>query len=253
MSTDENAATPPESGPFARDEAREPQRLLREAVTATLATLDRETGHPFASLVALATTPHGAPLMLLSDLARHTRNLAADPRASLMVAEKPRGADALTAPRLTILGTARRTTHEIALTRFISRHPTAADYAGFNDFAMFGLAVETGHLVAGFGRISTIPPERLSERSAEADALAAVETEIVRHMNEDHADVIRLYWAATGAAPDDAVRLAGLDPWGCDLVGTAIGRRVYFPAPVMTADQVRRALIDLATRARQRV
>ncbi|MFZ4808417.1 MAG: HugZ family protein [Hyphomicrobiaceae bacterium] len=252
MSTDEKASVPPEFDPFARDAAREPQRLLREAMTATLATRDQETGHPFASLVALATAPDGTPLMLLSNLARHTRNLDADPRASLLVADKPFGVDALTAPRLTILGTAQRTPKAAALQRFVSRHPAAADYAGFADFTTYVLTATAGHLVAGFGRISAITASRLTDPAADAGALAAVEADIVRHMNEDHADAVRLYWAATGAAPEETVRLAGIDPWGCDLVGASTGRRIQFPAPLTTAEQAHRQLIELAQIARQR-
>ena len=78
--------------------------LLRATRAGTLATLDRNSGHPFASLVNVATDSDGAPLILVSRLATHTANLEVDGRASLLLAETGKG-DALTHPRLTVLGT----------------------------------------------------------------------------------------------------------------------------------------------------
>ena len=86
---------------FSGEEAR---NLLRRARTATLGTLNADDGIPYASLVNVATDVRGWPLILVSTLAWHTRNLLADPRASLMVAEVPATGDALTGPRVTVMG-----------------------------------------------------------------------------------------------------------------------------------------------------
>ena len=83
---------------FSAEEAR---NLLRRARTGTLATFNADDGTPYASLVNLATDVRGCPLILVSTLAWHTRNLQADPRASVMVAEIPPDGDALTGPRVT--------------------------------------------------------------------------------------------------------------------------------------------------------
>src|SRR6187399_446138 len=77
--------------------------LLRATRAGTLATLDRNTGHPFASLVNVATDTDGAPLILVSKLATHTANLEIDGRASLLFAATGKG-DPLAHPRLTVLG-----------------------------------------------------------------------------------------------------------------------------------------------------
>jgi putative heme iron utilization protein len=130
-------------------------RLLAGAKMATLATLG-DGGYPVASLVAVAARENGAPLLLLSRLALHTRNLAADPRASLLLrneaAEEPM-ADA----RVTLIGKMSALVEPSARARFLARHPEAAVYIDFADFGFYTLAIETAHLVAGFGRIVDIP------------------------------------------------------------------------------------------------
>jgi len=129
--------------------------LLSKAPRASLATLTA-TGAPYASLVLTADDGAGAPLLLLSELAEHTKNLARDPRASLLVENDEQAGDPLAAPRATFLGEAARVDDTAAKASFIARHPSAADYAGFKDFALYRLAIARIHLVAGFGRIDWI-------------------------------------------------------------------------------------------------
>ncbi|MGH6969708.1 MAG: HugZ family protein [Stellaceae bacterium] len=129
--------------------------LLSKAPRASLATLTT-TGAPYASLVLTADDGAGAPLLLLSDLAEHTKNLARDPRASLLVENGEQAGDPLAAPRATFLGDAARVDDAAAKASFVARHPSAATYAGFKDFALYRLAVTRVHMVAGFGRIDWI-------------------------------------------------------------------------------------------------
>jgi len=129
--------------------------LLRRAPRASLATLT-ETGAPYASLVLTADDGSGAPLLLLSDLAEHTKNLKRDPRASLLVESAEGSNDVLAAARATFLGEAARVADDAAKAAFVTRHPSAAGYAAFNDFALYRFAVARIHLVAGFGRIDWI-------------------------------------------------------------------------------------------------
>ena len=128
---------------------------------ATLATLSAE-GAPFASYVVTAPAIDLSPLMLLSRLAQHTKNLDRDPRASLLfVREAEPGDETLTASRLTLTG---RCTTEIdpsAKQRFLDRHPDAARYSEFADFSLYRFEVESGYLVAGFGRIVSLTREEL--------------------------------------------------------------------------------------------
>jgi putative heme iron utilization protein len=136
------------------------QELIQEAVgaggVATLATLTAE-GAPFASYVLTAPDQHGAPLMLLSRLAVHTKNLERDARASLLYVRRPAsGEEAMTAVRVTLTGRALKEDEEDARRRYIARHPDAARYAGFSDFSVYRFEIIAAHLVAGFGRIVTL-------------------------------------------------------------------------------------------------
>ena len=132
--------------------------LLRDARRAGLATLDA-SGAPYASLVLVADDGAGAPILLLSDLAEHTKNLKSDPRASILVEPVATSGDPLAAARATFKGTIARFEDEPARARFVERHPSAAMYAGFKDFALYRMTVERIHLVAGFGRIDWISRE----------------------------------------------------------------------------------------------
>ena len=135
---------------------REARILLRRARTGTLASLNAEGGTPYASLVNVATDIEGQPLILVSTLAWHTRNLLADGRASLMVAEPPASGDALTGPRVTVMGRFVPSELEQVRRRYLARHPQAALYAGFGDFSFWRMEPELAHAVAGFGRIETL-------------------------------------------------------------------------------------------------
>lgn len=144
------------------------RNLLSKAPHASLATLTA-TGAPYASLVLTADDGAGAPLLLLSDLAEHAKNLARDPRASLLVASADDAGDPLAAPRATFLGDALRDDDNAAKAAFVARHPSAATYAGFKDFALYRLRIARVHLVAGFGRIDGISGDQYrSATSAKA-------------------------------------------------------------------------------------
>lgn len=126
--------------------------LFRQAERAALATL-AEGGSPYASLVLVAEAKDGAPVLLISDLAEHAKNLQRDPRGALLVDGTLGLADPLTGPRVTLMGRLAKHPDPTLKARFVARHPSAATYAGFGDFAAWRMAVERAHLVEGFGRI----------------------------------------------------------------------------------------------------
>ncbi|HUN51591.1 MAG TPA: pyridoxamine 5'-phosphate oxidase family protein, partial [Candidatus Sulfotelmatobacter sp.] len=130
------------------------RRLIRSQNTATLATnLAAGDGWPYASLVLTACDHDGSPLLLISGLAEHTKNITADPRVSLLFDGTAGLADRLTGARATVLGRAERSQEPHHRERFLARHPSAAMYAGFGDFAFYRVSIARTHLVAGFGRI----------------------------------------------------------------------------------------------------
>jgi heme iron utilization protein len=234
-----------ESGTIAR-------RLIRGCDRAALATI--LDGRPYASLVITACEMDASPLLLLSDLAQHSKNLVADPAVSLLFDGTAEYPDPLTGPRLTLLGRAERCDDPRAAARFAARHPSSAGYAGFADFHLYRVAVERGHLVAGFGRISWVEREEL-QFTAGAAALAAAETEIVEHMNTDHADAVMLYAEKLLRRCGAGWRMTGIDPEGIDLrrhmdQGGETAR-LDFARPVLNPAQARTALVELVKMVRQ--
>jgi putative heme iron utilization protein len=211
------AADNPDRGAAAR-------RLMRSCGHVALAT--SLAGHPYVSLVASACEPDARPLLLLSDLAQHTQNLLADPLVSLLFEDTGNHPDPLAGPRLTLLGRAERSDDPRAAARFAARHPASAGYAGFADFHLYRVAIERGHLVAGFGRIAWIEAEHLRFQG-EASALAEAEAEIVGHMNEGHADAIALYAERILGRQGADWRITGIDPEGVDLRRPPRGARSW--------------------------
>jgi hypothetical protein len=207
-------------------------------------------GAPYASLVLIAADLDASPLLLLSDLAQHSRNIAFDPRVSLLIDGTAGYRDPLTGPRLTVIGQAKAIEEPRLLARFTAHHPTSAAYSGFADFRLYRVAVERGHLVAGFGRIHWIERRDLLF-AADTAALAAAEPEILRHMNEHHADAVADYAQALLGRAGTDWRMTAIDPEGADLQRDGETVRLDFPAPVLTPAAARAVLVELAQKARK--
>jgi putative heme iron utilization protein len=139
----------------------DPRALMRAQATAALGTV--MDGAPYVSLVLVALDADGSPLMLLSRLAQHTKNLLADPRVSLLFDGTAGLEDPLAGARLTVLGTAAPCPDPQALGRYLARHPSAEMYAGFGDFDLYRVTIARGHSVAGFGKIAWIEAAALLE------------------------------------------------------------------------------------------
>ncbi|MFQ5959433.1 MAG: HugZ family protein, partial [Alphaproteobacteria bacterium] len=226
------------------------RRLLRAATTAALATVARDAGGwPYASLVLVAADHDATPILLLSDLAEHSRNIAADDRVSLLVAGTAGRDDPLTGPRLGVQGRAVTSDEPRHRARFLARHPSAEAYAGFADFRVWRIAVESAHLVAGFGRIHDLVAHDLMGDAPET--LIEAEAGILEHMNADHADAVAACVRALLGAPAQGARLVGIDPEGCDIRAGARLLRLDFERPVADPREAREALADLARQARE--
>lgn len=139
--------------------------VLSDMSSASLGTLG-ENGTPFVTLVNVASARLPAIVMLMSDLAAHTKNVTRDPRCSLLIAGESEGEDALAGPRLTLVGKAvrvERGADSAERDAFLKRHPASAMYADFGDFAFWRFECESAHLVAGFGRVRHFTPDQLAE------------------------------------------------------------------------------------------
>jgi heme oxygenase (biliverdin-IX-beta and delta-forming) len=225
------------------------KKLLREGRSGALATLMPGSGDPYCSLVNFATEADGSPLLLISKLAVHTKNILADPRISLMVDERKPG-DPLQGARVMLMGKAAATTDPDARRRYLARQPEAEMFADFPDFSFYRIALKGAHLVAGFGRIVDLKPQDVLTPVADAGDLVAAETDIVAHMNEDHADTCRLYATRLLGAPDGAWRCVGCDPEGLELQLDRTALRLTFPQRVRAPGVLRQLLKQMADQAR---
>ncbi len=228
--------------------------LLRATRAGTLATLDRNSGHPFASLVNVATDMDGAPLILVSKLATHTANLEVDGRASLLLAETGKG-DALAHPRLTVLGTfapvATDSDEDPRIRRrFLARHPKSELYAGFGDFAFWRMSVTSAHLNGGFARAADLAAADVLTDLTGAQGLIDAEADAIAHMNADHAEACRLYATRLLGAADGDWPCVGIDPEGLELQRGQTALRLFFPQRVTGPGPLRSTLKQLADAAR---
>jgi putative heme iron utilization protein len=229
--------------------------LLRSIRAGALGTLDRNTGHPFCSLVTVATDVDGAPLVLTSRLSSHTANLEADGRASVLLAQTGKG-DPLAHPRLTVLGTfapiARETADDARVRRrFLARHPKAELYAGFGDFSFWRMQVASAHLNGGFARAADLTAADVLTDVTGADEMVAAEEGAVAHMNADHPDAIELYAVDLLGEAEGPWRISGLDPEGADLILGDRTARLMFKERVTSSGALRQALVALAKEARE--
>lgn len=273
--------------------AAQARRMIRAADRASLATVLREPpdatedpnssenrGWPYVSFVLNACDHDGAPLLLLSDLADHSRNIRDDNRVSLLFSPKGKpgdnkegdmvevgteaGAEAesrddpLSHPRFSLLGRLEEYPAAHSRQRFLARHPASADYAGFGDFRIYRLNPSRGRLVAGFGRAVWIEGDCLLYDGESGD-LREREAAIVAHMNADHGDAIRHYAETLlGRTPLSAAKkgappwlMTGVDAEGCDLRRGGETARLDFMHPVAGAEEMRAELVRLAGKTDQ--
>jgi putative heme iron utilization protein len=223
--------------------------LMRQARSGALATLMAGSSDPYCSLVNVASAADGTPLLLISRLAVHTRNILADPRVSLMLDERKAG-DPLEGARVMLMGVAARTDSAAARRRYLAQQPEAEAFAGFADFSFYEVKLKGAHLVAGFGRIVDLAPTDLLADLVGAEALVAAEADVLAHMNADHADACRLYATRLLGAADGDWRCVGCDPEGLDLQCGRTALRLPFPQRVTQPGVLRAVLRQMAEQAR---
>jgi hypothetical protein len=233
------------------DPARLARSLLRRSRQGALATLMAGSGNPYCSLVNVASHADGSPILLISRLALHTRNILDDPRVSLMLDERAEG-DPLEGARIMLSGRAEEAgaDRELLRRRYLNAHPSAQAFVGFGDFSFFRILPDGAHLVAGFGRIVDLSPEQFLTDISDAGALLEAEQGAIEHMNIDHRDAVNLYATRLLGAQPAEWRCTGCDPDGIDLQAGAKTLRLDFPERVTGPGELRRMLVRLADEAR---
>src|SRR5438552_12683337 len=236
------------------DAARLARSLLRRRRQGALATLTADSGDPYCSLVNVASYADGSPILLISRLALHTKNILADSRVSLMLDERAEG-DPLEGSRIMLAGRADEAGADdlpVLRRRYLNAHPSSKAFVNFNDFSFFRIRPSGAHLVAGFGRIVDLKPELFLTDISDAGALLEAEQGAIDHMNADHRDAMNLYATVLlGAGPADW-RCTGCDPDGMDMQAGAAVLRLDFPERVTSGAALRKTLVRLADEARAR-
>jgi len=177
-------------------------------------------------LVLVACSNDATPILLMSDLAEHTRNISRDPRASVLIDGTAGSKDAMTGPRVTLLGHIRADDDPGLGRRYLARHPSAGLYAGFGDFRFYRFEIVRAHLVAGFGKIHRVEGAKIAsprwldrDEAALIDWLAPQATAIAQRLILEREN-------------DGDCQVIGADPDGIDLMIAHRVRRYQFPAPV---------------------
>lgn len=226
--------------------------LLRRSRQGALATLMAGNGDPYCSLVNVASDCDGSPILLISQLALHTQNILSDPRVSLMLDERTLG-NPLEGLRIMLAGKAEQAAENLAANlrrRYLNAHPDSEAFVNFKDFSFFRIRPAGAHLVAGFGAIADLTPERLLTDISNAAALLDAEQDALEHMNADHRDAMNLYATRLLGAKDADWRCTGCDPDGLDMRDGTHALRLDFPRRVATPDALRQVLKEFAAEAR---
>lgn len=237
--------------PSAAEEAR---TIAASTNTATLASLTA-TGDPWASFVTYGLL-EGSPVLCVSQLAEHGRNLTGDPRASLSITAPGGGTDPLASSRITLAGVVERPTgRELdgAREAHVDAVPAAKFYIAYSDFSLWVLRVQRVRWVGGYGRMDSATAAEYA--AASPDPVRPLAAGAVEHLNADHADSLAQMARVLGGYPDtESAECTGVDRYGLDLkVHTPRGAaytRVGFGRRLASADELRSAAAELGRRAR---
>ena len=239
--------------------AERTRTLLHLNSLATLSTLSRkQPGFPFGSLMPYAFDPTGRPLFLISNMAMHTQNIKADPRASLFVTQPAADGDPLGAARATLIGNILQVPEEDRLAvreLYLARHENSSYWVDFADFSFFRMDVLDLYYVGGFGVMGWVTADDYTR--AAPDPLSAESGGILAHMNADHTDAMILLARTHSQLEAIEASMTAVDRLGFHLrLRTADGMkgtRINFPNEVRTSTETRTALVEMVRQARKHI
>lgn len=242
-------------------QGEEVRALVQSERNAMLGTISQKfAGWPFGSIAPYALTGAGEPLILISEIAEHTRNLRADARVSLLIQDSNALADPQAGARVTLMGYAMPVSApylEDASRRYSLRFPNSASYFQAHDFSLFQIKTSKARFIGGFGEIYWLDAEEITDAAADSnlDPLAEQVLSICGHMNEDHPDALRLYAAAFAETQAESARMIQVDSHGFDMIALADSAhkhlRINFPSPVARTEEVRAVMVEMVRNARQ--
>jgi len=209
-------------------------------------------GFPFGSMMPYAADDLGRPIFFISSMAMHTHNLRQDPRASLLITQPDISGDPLGAARLTLLGDTKEVPAAEVKELYLSRYENAKFWQDYSDFAYYRLQVSALYFIGGFGVMGWISAEDYA--GAPPDPLAQAAPGIIRHMNNDHADALRMIARQFADEDADEASMTAVDRLGFQLrlkSGDRIhGRRVAFAREVRNTEDARAVFIEMVRQAK---
>jgi hypothetical protein len=226
------------------DEAR---RFTRGQTSGVLSTISKRLeGFPFGSVSPFILDHAGRPVILISDIAEHTKNIIADPRVSIIV--QPYSTDMQVTGRVTLIGRAERLEDKDSLgPRYLRYFPQAEGYFSMHDFHFYRIEPVRLRWIGGFGRIYWVDPEAYL---AAAGTLAEAEQGILAHMNADHADILRDCCRQMHCIETETAEMIGIDPDGFDARAGDRLLRFEFDSAITSAEEARTVLVALARKCR---
>lgn len=231
---------PQPSAPLAR-------KLIRARNFGVLGTHSHDVpGYPFGSITPYVLDRQGQPMILISTLAQHTKNIAQDNKVSLTVWEDT-DADPQSVGRVTWIGDAEKITADAAeaQARYITYMPSAAGHFGAHDFALYRIQLKRLRYIGGFGAIFWVERDPMLA----PDPLAGAEAGILQHMNDDHSAALVKYCLAFKNLTVAAAKMVGIDELGFDVIADDRRLRFEFEQPVTTPEEVRAAMVAMSRAA----
>ncbi len=218
------------------------RRLLLESSFGVLSTVSLDLpGYPFGSVTPYCTDRMCRPIIYISHIAQHTKNIVADSRVSLTVIEKSTSDDVQAQGRVTCIADAKQieTGNEDVRERYFRYFPAARQYERTHGFTFFRLDPVRIRFIGGFGRIFWVEPEEFMTPNPFSPV---EEARIVQHMNKDHTDALD---RCAGGGPAE---MAGIDAEGFDILKAGRKVRIPFAVPVTNMEDARKALVEMARR-----
>ena len=226
------------------DNALTARRLLNHQSFGVLSTHSIDVpGYPFGSIAPYTLNHDGEPIILISTIAQHTRNIKENNKVSLTVFD-PHADDPQAASRLTWIGKAESIDPSDADSRdrYLRYFPSAESYFQTHDFSFYRVGLRRARFIGGFGEIYWIEPDAMLIKNP----FRETEKGIVDHMNQDHQKALIHYCKVLKDVETNDVAMTGIDSEGFDMLTGKLKLRIDFESPISTSEQARKELVRLA-------
>ncbi len=234
--------------------ALEARQFLRSTHNGLLSTFSAKfSGFPYGSITPFVLDQNCQPIILISTLAEHTKNIIANPKVSLLVFEA--GDDLQANARLTLIGEAKEIDkNDTDLNaRYLRYLPQAASYFEMHDFNFYRINITQARYIAGFGKMGWMEGNEIAAISN--TALAAQEAGIIEHMNADHIESMLAYCQHYHGIAAQTAQMLGMDCDGFDVNVTLNDqssqiKRFDFEQAITNAEEARMALVAMSKAVR---